>query len=338
MKICRAMLVLLSILGAHFSRGFKMNPPKVKLPPLKDQRVLVIGASGNVGNLVCHRLSKQGYKVRAMVRDMETFYPRKKDMGNGPIELVLGDVLDKASLNDHMEGCTSVIACHGASRIAALSDLWTRLTKTEDTHPYNVNYIGTMNILDAAQKARVKRLVRLTGLSVGLSAFNPLAYLLNLILSMSIKWQYFSEKAIREAAEKSGLDYTVVRPGALTDLKRPKDACLMLADDGKPTSMFKSQPMYKIGRQDVANLLVAAMAHNKTARSTLSCSWGKDKKQEGPRSWKALLAAVTPDTSPLPRRLYRPAMMVMGTIHLFIGGAVAVKILTMVGGTPSKVQ
>lgn len=32
-----------------------------------------------------------------MVRDMETFYPRKEDMGNGPIELVLGNVLDKVS-------------------------------------------------------------------------------------------------------------------------------------------------------------------------------------------------------------------------------------------------
>lgn len=36
-----------------------------------------------------------------------------------------------------------------------------------------------------------------------------------------------SEKAIREAAKKSGLDYTVVRPGSLTDAKRPKDACLV---------------------------------------------------------------------------------------------------------------
>lgn len=32
-----------------------------------------------------------------MVRDMETFYPRKDEMGNGPIELVLGNVLDKVS-------------------------------------------------------------------------------------------------------------------------------------------------------------------------------------------------------------------------------------------------
>lgn len=36
-------------------------------------------------------------QVRAMVRDVNNFYPRKRDLGNGPIEVVLGDVLDKVS-------------------------------------------------------------------------------------------------------------------------------------------------------------------------------------------------------------------------------------------------
>ncbi len=56
MKAYWAVLVLLSILGiGHLSHGFKMTP-KVELPPLKDQRVLVIGASGDVGNLVRYSL------------------------------------------------------------------------------------------------------------------------------------------------------------------------------------------------------------------------------------------------------------------------------------------
>ncbi|CAM9368093.1 unnamed protein product [Ectocarpus fasciculatus] len=328
----RHLFALLSILGvAQLSKGFKMSPKPPQLPPLKDQQVLVTGASGNVGQLVCLRLSKQGFKVRAMVRDLDGFYPRKEEMGNGPIELVLGDVLDKASLEAHMAGCSACIACHGASRASSVSDWWTRLKNTEKEHPYNVNYIGTMNILDAAQRAGVKRFVRLTGLSVGLSAFNPFTYLLNLMISMAIKWQHKSEQAIREAAERSGLDYTVVRPGALTHDKRPKDACLMLECDGKPTSMWKSQPMYKIGRQDVANLLVAAMANKRAAKATLSCSWGKDKKREGPRSWKKLLAAVNADTSPLPRRFYRPAMIVMGTLSLLVGGAAGGKVISIFG-------
>lgn len=83
--------------------------------------------------------------------------------------------------------CRSLLPDSGAARTSVFADFWTRLKNAGDDHPYNVNYVGTMNILDAAQKARVKRLVRLTGLSVGLSAFNPFAYLLNLVLSMTIK-------------------------------------------------------------------------------------------------------------------------------------------------------
>lgn len=56
-----------------------------------------------------------------------------------------------------------------------------------------------------------------------------------------------------------------------------------------------------------------------------------------PRSWKALLAAVNPDTSPLPRRFYRPAMIVMGTLHVVLGSAIGVKFLAVFGGKPSKV-
>lgn len=32
-----------------------------------------------------------------MVRDVNNFFPRKKDLGEGPIEVVLGDVLDKVN-------------------------------------------------------------------------------------------------------------------------------------------------------------------------------------------------------------------------------------------------
>ena len=51
--------------------------------------------------------------------------------------------------------------------------------------------------------------MRVTGLSVGYSAFNPIALLLNMVLSMTIKWQTKGEQAIRE----SGLDYAIIRPG-----------------------------------------------------------------------------------------------------------------------------
>lgn len=45
----------------------------------------------------CFNVGRTAAKVRAMVRDVNNFFPRKKDLGEGPIEVVLGDVLDKVN-------------------------------------------------------------------------------------------------------------------------------------------------------------------------------------------------------------------------------------------------
>ncbi|CAM9608718.1 unnamed protein product [Ascophyllum nodosum] len=263
-----------------------------------------------------------------MVRNINDFFPRKSDLGNGPIEVVLGDVLDKTSLAVAMEDCLSCIDCHGTNRLVQPRDLWTHPRKDEaKTHPYYVNYMGTKNLIEAAEKAGVKRLVRITGLSCGLSAFNPFTYLLNLLVSMAIKWQFEGEKEMRAAAER-GLAYTVIRPGSLTDKPRPKDACLMLECDGKPTSMLKARPMYTISRKEVADLMVLAMQSKNAAGATLSCSWGKDK--NGPKNWKSLMAKVRPDKSPLPERNYRASMAFLGSITLAVALAVGSKVAILV--------
>lgn len=76
----------------------------------------------------------------------------------------------------------------GTSRLVQPRDLFTHPKRDKQrTHPYYINYVGTKNVIEAAEKAGVRRLVRISGLSVGLSAFNPFTYLLNLLASMSVK-------------------------------------------------------------------------------------------------------------------------------------------------------
>eukprot|EP00951_Prasinocladus_malaysianus_P025247 scaffold220733_cov17-Prasinocladus_malaysianus.AAC.1 len=48
----------------------------------------------------------------------------------------------------------------------------------------------------------------------GKSAFYPFSVLLNAVLSMTVMWQNYGEKAIRDS---KGLEYAIVRPPALTD-------------------------------------------------------------------------------------------------------------------------
>ena len=57
------------------------------------------------------------------------------------------------------------------------------------------------------------KVVRLTGLSVGLAGTHPVAALFNSALSLTAKWHDRGERALRA---RGGLDYTILRPGGLS--------------------------------------------------------------------------------------------------------------------------
>lgn len=60
------------------------------------------------------------------------------------------------------------VAVHsGAARVSRLSDLWKpRFSKAyPKSHPYYVNFLGTQNVIKAAQLAGTRKVVRITGLS-----------------------------------------------------------------------------------------------------------------------------------------------------------------------------
>jgi len=103
---------------------------------------LVTGASGFLGWHVAHTLTERGHKVRALIRPTS----RLQDLD---VEPILGDLRDPASLDRAVAGCKLVF------HVAADYRLWSR-------HPadlYDSNVGGTRNLLTAAQKAGVERVV-----------------------------------------------------------------------------------------------------------------------------------------------------------------------------------
>jgi dihydroflavonol-4-reductase len=104
--------------------------------------VLVTGASGFIGWHVARKLRERGFPVRALVRPSSKL--RELD-----VELCTGDLRDAASLDRAVSGCGVVF------HIAADYRLWAK-------HPaemYRSNVDGTRNILEAALKAGVERVV-----------------------------------------------------------------------------------------------------------------------------------------------------------------------------------
>jgi uncharacterized protein YbjT (DUF2867 family) len=159
--------------------------------------LLVAGASGQTGRLVIERAAQAGYRVRAMARD-----PAKAQEANpGPYEWVAGDVRDPATLTAAMAGASYVICTIGATE------------RSGPNSPEFVDYGGVRNLADAAIAAKVQHfvLVSSTGAGGGGGAFG---WLLNTVLMPGIlEWKGKGEQHLRA----SGLTYTILRPGGLTN-------------------------------------------------------------------------------------------------------------------------
>ena len=121
------------------------------------KKVLVLGASGFLGSHVTKELVKQGRDVRILVR--KTSDTRSTD--HLDVERCIGDVMDKASMQAAMEGCSSIFYCVVDTRA------WLR-----DTAPlYRVNVDGLTNAMDAALEAGIEKFVFTSSfVTIGLSA------------------------------------------------------------------------------------------------------------------------------------------------------------------------
>lgn len=107
--------------------------------------ILVTGATGHIGNVLCRRLVENGEKVRALVWKGEDTTPIR----GLKMEVVQGDVLDSECLKEALKGVKTVF--HLAGIISIMPG--------ENPLVRQVNVQGTRNILRAAMEARVRRLV-----------------------------------------------------------------------------------------------------------------------------------------------------------------------------------
>jgi dihydroflavonol-4-reductase len=106
---------------------------------------LVTGATGHIGNVVIRELLIRGKKVRAFVLPGEDLTPLR----GLDIEIAEGNVLDPASLGAAMRGVKTVY--HLAGMISIMPGEYEKMRR--------VNVDGTANVIAAARRARVKKLV-----------------------------------------------------------------------------------------------------------------------------------------------------------------------------------
>lgn len=217
-------------------------------------KVLVAGATGETGRRIVRSLVQRGITTRALVRDRAkalTLLPAE-------VEVVVGDVGDRASLAAAIADCTVLICATGAR-----PDL-------DPTGPYRVDFEGTKNLIAIAQDHNIEHFVLVSSLCVS-RFFHPLN-----LFWLVLYWKQQAEQAL----QSSGLTYTIVRPGGLRSEDRETPVVMAGADQ-----LFEGS----IPRSQVAECCVAALsdaaAHNKILEIVA-------RDEVPPTPWSALFAAV----------------------------------------------
>ncbi|MGH8298314.1 MAG: hopanoid-associated sugar epimerase [Steroidobacteraceae bacterium] len=108
-------------------------------------RALVTGATGFVGAAVARALLAEGWQVRALVRGGSD----RRNVAALAVEQIVGDLTDISSLEPALDGC------EGVFHVAADYRLWA----PQPQQLYRTNVEGTGNLLDAARRVAVRRIV-----------------------------------------------------------------------------------------------------------------------------------------------------------------------------------
>ncbi len=163
-------------------------------------RVFVTGGNGFIGSRVVRRLAAGGREVRCLLRETS----RTERIDDLDLERHLGDIRDVAGMAEGMAGCEGVI--HLAS-ISAWDQIRSPLMR-------EVVVEGTANVLEAARRAGVQRMVFVSSLTAVNGTAEPVLLTEDSPFELPAEpFVYAHAKVEAEAlCRESGLPVVIVNP------------------------------------------------------------------------------------------------------------------------------
>ena len=206
------------------------------------EKVLIVGGNGTTGKLIINNLKNSNdYEPFAMIRKKE----QQAQFENEGIATVLADLEKEVSAA--VEGMDKVIFAAGSG--GGTSDEKTTL----------VDEKGAKKIVDAAKSAKVKKMVMLSAIKADEAESNP-----------ELEHYLKAKEKADEYLRISGLTYTIVRPGTLTNDK----------GTGKIKIAEKLEGGGKITRKDVAKVLTYVLSDDRAVNKTFEMINGETKIEE----------------------------------------------------------
>lgn len=274
--------------------------------------VAVIGASGNLGRAVVKELCNNKISTKILNRPNSSSNINNNYKEYPNIKIVNGDVNNYESIVKLLEGVDTCIAVHGSKRKTRLRDI-IRNNVNDLNHPVNVNYLGMINIINAAKITKTKHIIRVSG--NGEKPWSIPSIIINLFGSMHKAWNYAGECELRD----SNITYTIIRPGIMNH-NIDADSSLTLIDNG----MYL--PPTKISYNKIANLCLDCITHPNVKNTTLTAITTQP--GYGRSSWIPLLRKVNSDTKKFPDKLltifkhYSAVTIICGIFLIFISNII----------------
>jgi putative NADH-flavin reductase len=162
-------------------------------------KLTIFGATGGTGTRLVEQALAAGHQVTAVVRD-----PARLAIPASPrLRVVTADVMDPAAIVPAIEGADAVLSAMGP----------------RENGPTTISQDSVRSIIQAMQKSGVRRLLTVSGSVVtdeGEGVF--MRYLLKpLVRGTRLRHVCADMRRAEEETRASALDWTIMRPPALTD-------------------------------------------------------------------------------------------------------------------------
>ncbi len=204
-------------------------------------RVVVAGANGLTGRLVLGMLKAAGHQPVAMIRDVA----QRDALEALGAECRIGDLEKPVGY--------AVRECRGAIFAAGSG------SKTGPEKTIDVDQNGAMTMIDTCVRMNVRRFIMLGSIAADAPERAP----------ESLR-HYLAAKAVADHhLRRSGLDYTIVRPGFLTT--EPGTAAITTGDDLGAIA----KDTHSVSREDVARVLVDCLTRDNTIEKSFEMIAGE---------------------------------------------------------------
>ena len=163
-------------------------------------KLLIIGGTGGTGRELIKQALESGHIVCALIRN-----PKNLKIEHPNLKIIEGNVLDFDKVKMSVSGQDAVISSLGHKRFFIKTTILSE---------------GTKNIIQAMELQNVKRFICITSLGINNSRFKMGLYYTLFVIPVIIFFYFWDKSKQEKLIQNSKLDWTIVRPGQLTNGKK----------------------------------------------------------------------------------------------------------------------